>query len=361
MLLNNHQDTYPSQSTSELAHGEVTPIVNVCVGNAFNLANVHDEVLMSTADQQVDQFNEQPLSSLFRTDGDVFVRSSIFDRQPQPQLPLLSTNTFDKSCQLFVCMAENVFILILDNLSINQQQLLVNNVDSPSSFSEQQQQVQINKTHVEYQHFKDSIPHASTPIGATQSIADPSLNSLVLSNVSNSEKVKWSIDPVEALKNPHVILARLLSKCKQILLSTSPIITKTCWNRRFGGDGNLCLSAIKLLMTADLLEESNFVTSTTNTYVSWMKKLPSVTNNISDTLEFQQMKLNIFNVTWQQYASSFKEATFGHSNRFSFVSPEAAEILRSKPYSDIGFILNESAVLTKKGKCILAAAPGILN
>ncbi|CAF4710941.1 unnamed protein product, partial [Rotaria sp. Silwood2] len=132
-------------------------------------------------------------------------------------------------------------------------------------------------------------------------------------------------------------------------------------NRRFGGDGNLCLSAIKLLMTADLLEESNFVTSTTNTYVSWMKKLPSVTNNISDTLEFQQMKLNIFNVTWQQYASSFKEATFGHSNRFSFVSPEAAEILRSKPYSDIGFILNESAVLTKKGKCILAAAPGILN
>ncbi|CAF3394382.1 unnamed protein product [Rotaria sp. Silwood2] len=221
MLLNNHQDTYPSQSTSELAHGEVTPIVNVCVGNAFNLANVHDEVLMSTADQQVDQFNEQPLSSLFRTDGDVFVRSSIFDRQPQPQLPLLSTNTFDKSCQLFVCMAENVFILILDNLSINQQQLLVNNVDSPSSFSEQQQQVQINK----------------------KSIADPSLNSLVLSNVSNSEKVKWSIDPVEALKNPHVILARLLSKCKQILLSTSPIITKTCWNRRFGGDGNLCFSA----------------------------------------------------------------------------------------------------------------------
>ncbi|CAF3875571.1 unnamed protein product [Rotaria magnacalcarata] len=446
MVLNNHQDTYVTQSTSDLAHGQVTSIVNVCGGNAFNLANVHDEVSMDAVDQQVDQFDEQLLNSLFNTGGDVSVRSSIFDRQPQPQLVILSTN----NC---------------DNFSMNQQQLLVNNVDSPSGFSEQQQQVQTNKNepyiaqretslenevqnrlqsttqlqeeepvicdcsqmeiipilhdikndflhaqepetsnmeignekqnklcqsplqnqlHLQdsismqqhtskssdgnepyapqpingndssrgarmtYDQFTGSIPIASTPILSTESVANSSLNSFILSNASTSEKPIWSIDPFEALKNPNAIPPRILSKCKQMLLSTSPIITKTCWNRRFGGDSNLCLSAIKLLMVADLLEEGNFSATTTNTFVSWMKKLPLDTNNISDTLEFQQMKLDTFNVTWQQYASSFKETAFGHSKRFSFVSTEAAEILRSKPYSDVGFILNESAVLTKK-------------
>ncbi|CAF3305482.1 unnamed protein product [Rotaria socialis] len=33
MVLNNHQDTYATQSTSDLAHDQVTPIVNICVGN----------------------------------------------------------------------------------------------------------------------------------------------------------------------------------------------------------------------------------------------------------------------------------------------------------------------------------------
>ena len=61
------------------------------------------------------------------------------------------------------------------------------------------------------------------------------------------------------MMNPETIPPRLLSKCKQILLSPSPIITKTCWNRRFGGDVRLCSVATNLLMTAELLQEGNFV------------------------------------------------------------------------------------------------------
>ncbi len=160
------------------------------------------------------------------------------------------------------------------------------------------------------------------------------------------------IGAIEALKNPEKIPERVLSKCKQILLSKSPIITKTCWNRRFGGDVKLCSSAIKLLMAADLLQEGTFAASSSNPYVCWMKKLPSDPNSYADTLQFQQAKLNIFNITWETYALSFKEATFGTGSKSIFVSEEAAEILRNKPYVDIGYILNESIVSTKKNKRI---------
>ena len=113
--------------------------------------------------------------------------------------------------------------------------------------------------------------------------------------------VHWTVNPIEALKNPKLIPTRLLNKCKQILvLSKSPILTKTCWNRRFGGDINLCSSATKLLMVADLLQEENFAATPTNTFVSWIKKLPSDPTNITDTLAFQQTKLNIFNVRWHE-------------------------------------------------------------
>ncbi|CAF3341305.1 unnamed protein product, partial [Rotaria sp. Silwood2] len=181
-------------------------------------------------------------------------------------------------------------------------------------------------------------------------VANPSVNSLSLSNDSTFQKAKLSIDPIEALKNPSTIPPRILSKCKQILLSKSPIITKTCWNRRFGGDGNLCLSAIELLTTVGILLEGHFTTTATKTYISWMKQLPSDPTNITDTLEFQQFKLNVFNVTWQEYASSFKCDTFGHSKTPSLVTTAAAGILRSKPYSDIGYILDESNVLKKDNK-----------
>ena len=162
-----------------------------------------------------------------------------------------------------------------------------------------------------------------------------------------------TIEPVEALKNPKLIPKRLLKKCKQMLVSKSPILTKTCWNRRFGGDINLCSSATKLLIAADLLQEGNFAATTTNTFVSWIKKLPSDPTNVTDTLAFQQTRLNIFHVTWHEYASSFTGNTFKHSSKSSLISRAAAEILRSKSYCEVGFMLNESNVLTKKGKHIV--------
>ena len=153
--------------------------------------------------------------------------------------------------------------------------------------------------------------------------------------------IHWTVNQIEALKNSKLIPTRLLNKCKQILVSKSPILTKTCWNRRFKGDINLCSSATKLRMAADLLQEGNFGATPTNTFVSWIKKLPSDPTNITDTLAFQQTKLNIFNVMWHEYASSFKGNVFKHSSKSSLISRAAAEILRGKPYCDVGFVLNE--------------------
>lgn len=156
---------------------------------------------------------------------------------------------------------------------------------------------------------------------------------------------------MEALKYPSKIPSRLISKCKQMLLSPSPIITRTCWNRRFGGDGALCSSSIKLLTHIGLLEEGRFLACNhNNAYVSWLKLLPADVTNIANTLQFQQQKLNIFNVTWSEYAASFKTHTISLSNK-SLVSIEAAEILRSKRYQDVGFILNEENILSKNNKC----------
>lgn len=171
-------------------------------------------------------------------------------------------------------------------------------------------------------------------------------------NVSTSNTVNLVIDPKEALNNPNMIPTRLLNKCKQMLLSKSPILTKTCWNRRFGGDIALCSSATKLLIAADLLQEGNFAATSTNTFTSWIKKLPLDPANNVDTLEFQQKKLNIFNVTWSEYVSSFKNSVFNHSSRSSMISMTAAEILRSKPFRDVGFVLKESNIAMKSSKYI---------
>ncbi len=169
-------------------------------------------------------------------------------------------------------------------------------------------------------------------------------------SISSSEDVSLDFDAIEALKNPKKIPERILSKCNQILVSKSPVITKTCWNRRFGGDVKLCKSAIKLLMAADLLQEGTFAARSLNSYACWMKKLPSDPKNIADTLQFQQTKLDIFGVNWEAYASSFKGSAFGTDNKTVFASVKGAEILRSKPYIDVGYILNESIVSTKKQK-----------
>lgn len=137
-----------------------------------------------------------------------------------------------------------------------------------------------------------------------------------------------------------------------MLVSQSPILTKTCWNRRFGGDVQLCSSATKLLMEAGLLQEGNFAATASSTFISWIKKLPSDPTNVADTLAFQQTKLNMFNVTWQEYALSFKDSAFNHGTKASMISKVAAEILRSKPYTDVGFKLNESNVVTRSSSYI---------
>jgi hypothetical protein len=164
------------------------------------------------------------------------------------------------------------------------------------------------------------------------------------------EEFERTTDPLQALMNPKTIPQRILSKCKQILVSLSPIITKTCWNRRFGGDVRLCAVATDLLTIGGLLEKGNFVANGVNTYTSWMKKLPPDPKSHTDTLRFQHTKLNIFNVTWQEYASSFKQITFGRSNKTTFISMEAAEILRTTPYTDVGFFLDEAMVSNKHKK-----------
>ena len=83
-----------------------------------------------------------------------------------------------------------------------------------------------------------------------------------------------TFDPVEALANPTAIAPRIRAKCKQLLVSNSPIITRTCWNRRFGGDVNLCNQATQLLVTADLLLEGEFAARSMKAYTSRINKLP---------------------------------------------------------------------------------------
>jgi hypothetical protein len=157
-------------------------------------------------------------------------------------------------------------------------------------------------------------------------------------------------DPAQALLNPKIIPPRILAKAKQMLLSTSPIITKTCWNRRFGGNARLCWSAIQLLVTAKLLLEGEFAANATKSYISWMKNLPNDPTDITATLNFQQNKLNIFGITWQEYASSFKQVEFGHIKTPTLISSIGAEILRTKRYRDVGFMIDESVVLEKNNK-----------
>ncbi|UJR12693.1 hypothetical protein I4U23_016867 [Adineta vaga] len=167
---------------------------------------------------------------------------------------------------------------------------------------------------------------------------------------SSSKNALDAFDPVRALEDPKTIPRRIMLKCKQMLLFGSPIITKTSWNRRFGGDSDLCQSAVQLLFHAKLLLEGQFTTTATKSYLSWIKILPNDSTNIAITLNFQQKKLDIFGITWEQYASSFKKIEFGHNNATTLISKEGAEILRSKPYQDVGFIMDESIVLTKKSK-----------
>ena len=169
----------------------------------------------------------------------------------------------------------------------------------------------------------------------------------MISNSSTTVDIPPTFDPVQALLNPKTIPPRILVKCKQMLLSTSPIITRTCWNRRFGGNASLCSSAIQLLVAAGLLQEGEFAASGTKVYLAWMKSLPTDPTDKTITLNFQQNKLDMLGITWQQYSSSFKQIEFGHGKTMALVSDEGAKILRTKPYRDIGFILDEAIVLAK--------------
>jgi hypothetical protein len=157
-------------------------------------------------------------------------------------------------------------------------------------------------------------------------------------------------DPLDVLANPTTIAPRIRTKCQQFLVSDSPIITRTCWNRRFGGDINLCKQTTQLLVAAGLLLEGEFAANSTKAYGAWIKQLPDDPTNTATTLNFQQTKLNIFGITWNQYISSFKRIEFGHNNSSTLVSKAGATILRTKPYTDIGFILDESIVLEKEEK-----------
>ncbi|CAF4546805.1 unnamed protein product, partial [Rotaria magnacalcarata] len=83
--------------------------------------------------------------------------------------------------------------------------------------------------------------------------------------------------------------------------------------------------------------------------------LPIDPTNTTTTLSFQQNKLNIFGITWNQYASSFRQVEVGNSYSSGLISQAAAIILRSKPYLDIGFILDETIIFEKKEKKTLVA------
>ncbi|CAF4198913.1 unnamed protein product [Rotaria sp. Silwood2] len=177
------------------------------------------------------------------------------------------------------------------------------------------------------------------------------LNSSSMSSTSlSSTSQTITFDPVAALANPSSIPKHILDKCKQFLLSSSPVITRTCWNRRFGGNANVCYQATQLLLTADLLMEGQLIVCSTKSSTNWIKKLPTDPTNTTTTLSFQQNKLNIFGITWNQYVSSFQQLEFGHSRSSGLISQAAATILGSKPYLDIGFILDETIIFEKKEK-----------
>lgn len=191
--------------------------------------------------------------------------------------------------------------------------------------------------------------NVKTLLALSESINNESFTTASLHS-SSSTNTSNKFDPVQALSNPKLIPQQILAKCRQMLLSGSPIITKTCWNRRFGGVSDLCQKAVQLLVHADLLFEGDYAANAIKSYISWIKKLPTDPTDITTTLNFQQNKLDIFGITWEQYASSFKKIEFGHNNSSTLVSKEGAGILRSKPYQDVGFILDESIVSTKKNK-----------
>lgn len=99
--------------------------------------------------------------------------------------------------------------------------------------------------------------------------------------------------------------------------------------------------------------EGQFTACSTKSFTNWIKKLPTDPTNTTTTLSFQQSKLNIFGITWNQYVSSFQQLEFGHSRSSGLITQAAATILRSKPYLDIGFILDEAIIFKKKEKSIL--------
>ena len=68
------------------------------------------------------------------------------------------------------------------------------------------------------------------------------------------------------------------------------------------------------------------------------------------TMYFQQTKLNNFGITWKQYVSSFKRLEFSRSSSSNLVSNEGAEILLTKPYIGIEFILDDSMIYSKTDK-----------
>ncbi len=167
---------------------------------------------------------------------------------------------------------------------------------------------------------------------------------------STTQTIPLVFDPYRALTDPKTIPRRILLKCKQILLNQSPVFTKTCWNRHFGGDSSLCYAAIRLLIAAGLVLEGEYAANGIKGYLSWIKLLPNDTTDGTITLDFQQDKLNIFEITWHEYVSSFQRIEFGRINTPNLITSEAAKILRSKPYRDIGFLLNEDIVLVKNNK-----------
>ncbi len=183
-----------------------------------------------------------------------------------------------------------------------------------------------------------------------QRLGNENIDSPSMSSSLSTTNIPPTFDPHDILLNPKAIPSNIISKAKQILLSKSPIITRTCWNRRFGGDAALCSSAVQVLVVAGLLLQGDFAANGTKVYDGWLKQLPDDPTNTIITLNFQQTKLNIFNVTWQEYCASFKQIEYGHNKTSALISSTAADVLRSKPYRDIGFVLDESTVFVKNNK-----------
>ncbi|CAF4798635.1 unnamed protein product [Rotaria socialis] len=381
-----------NESSNVLEQQQQQQLLQTNTNESSNVLEQQQRLFQTDTDASGDFLEQQ---QLLTTNTDV--SNNLFEQQQQPELQIIQSITtqpqqeqsnidcneqkemFNIAYDIDIDLISNSEVSYMETASEPCQLTLPNQLPSHCSVS-MEQCISTNSSaneshnspsmnandssrsvHLAYLQFKESVRSTSTPTEVIGNVADPAPISSTQLNVSNSKMVNLIINPVEALNNPKVIPTRLLNKCKQMLLSKSPILTKTCWNRRFGGDIDLCLSATKLLMAADLLQEGNFAASSTNTFVSWIKKLPSDPANIVETLEFQQKKLNIFNVTWTEYASSFKDNVFNHSNRSSLISTNAAEILRSKPFRDVGLILNESNIAMKTSKSINQTINEIMN